>query len=46
VTDEGSGSQPGTVDVIDLVALAKVATVNVGEQAGGIDFWKSEAAKP
>ena len=46
VTDEGSGSQPGTVDVIDLIALVKVATVNVGEQAGGIDFWKSEAAKP
>jgi DNA-binding beta-propeller fold protein YncE len=42
VSIEGSGSQPGTVDVIDLQALAKVASVDVGQQAGGIDFWKSE----
>ena len=46
ISVEGSGSQPGTVDVIDLTALAKVASVEVGQQAGGIDFWKSEAAKP
>jgi YVTN family beta-propeller protein len=45
VSVEGSGSQPGTVDVIDLVALRKVASVDVGQQAGGIDFWKSEAAR-
>ena len=38
------GSEPGTVDVIDLRALAQVASVDVGQQAGGIDFWKSEAA--
>jgi len=30
----------GTVDVIDLRALQKVATIDVGQQAGGIDFWK------
>jgi DNA-binding beta-propeller fold protein YncE len=41
VTVEGIGSQPGTVDVIDLTTLAKVASVDVGQQAGGIDFWKS-----
>jgi DNA-binding beta-propeller fold protein YncE len=40
ITIEGTGSQPGTVDVIDLVALKKVASVDVGSQAGGIDFWK------
>ncbi|MGH2901152.1 MAG: YncE family protein, partial [Solirubrobacteraceae bacterium] len=40
VTVEGIGSQPGTVDVIDLAALSKVASVDVGQQAGGIDFWK------
>jgi hypothetical protein len=34
------GSEPGTVDVIDLRALQKVATIDVGQQAGGIDFWK------
>jgi DNA-binding beta-propeller fold protein YncE len=46
ISVEGSGSQPGTVDIIDLVALRKVASVDVGQQAGGIDFWKSEAARP
>ena len=43
---EGSGSQSGTVDVVDLSTLAKVASVDVGQQAGGIDFWKSEPARP
>jgi len=41
ISIEGTGSQPGTVDVIDLTTLAKVASVEVGQQAGGIDFWKS-----
>ena len=41
VTDEGVGSEPGAVDVIDLRALKKVATVDIGQQAGGIDFWKA-----
>jgi len=40
VSQEGVGSEPGTVDVIDLRALQKVATIDVGQQAGGIDFWK------
>jgi DNA-binding beta-propeller fold protein YncE len=39
-TIEGVGSQPGTVDVIDLTTLQRVASVDVGPQAGGIDFWK------
>jgi DNA-binding beta-propeller fold protein YncE len=42
ISVEGFGSQPGTVDIIDLAALKKVASVDVGQQAGGIDFWKSE----
>ncbi len=42
VTLEGVGSEPGTVDIIDLRALVRVASVDVGQQAGGIDFWKSE----
>src|SRR5438045_653868 len=37
---EGVGSQPGTVDLIDLTTMQKVASVDVGQQAGGIDFWK------
>jgi DNA-binding beta-propeller fold protein YncE len=40
ISQEGIGSEPGTVDVIDLRALQKVATIDVGQQAGGIDFWK------
>lgn len=40
VTVEGIGSQPGTVEILDLVALKTVAAVDVGPQAGGIDFWK------
>jgi DNA-binding beta-propeller fold protein YncE len=43
VTQEGVGSEPGAVDVIDLRALSRVASVDLGQQAGGIDFWKSEA---
>ena len=42
VSIEGKGSDPGTVDVIDLGALKKVASVDVAQQAGGIDFWRSE----
>src|SRR5262245_52745403 len=41
VTVEGIGSEPGTVEVIDLRALRTVAIVDVGQQAGGIDFWKT-----
>lgn len=40
VTVEGVGAQPGTVDIIDLRQLQRVASVDVGQQAGGIDFWR------
>jgi hypothetical protein len=46
ITIEGSGSQPGTVDVVDLVALKRVASIDVGAQAGGIDFFRSEPSRP
>ena len=46
VTVEGVGAEPGTVEIIDLVARRTVATVDVGQQAGGIDFWKTEPAAP
>jgi DNA-binding beta-propeller fold protein YncE len=42
VSVEGIGSQPGTVEMIDLRALATVATLDVGSMAGGIDVWKEE----
>lgn len=40
VTVEGIGSEPGTVEVIDLRALKTVATLDVGAAAAGIDFYK------
>ena len=45
VTVEGVGSEPGTVEIIDLKALKIVATVDVGQEAAGIDFYKIESAK-
>ena len=42
VTSEGVGAAPGKVDVYDLGALARVASVEVGQQAGGIAFWRME----
>ena len=42
VTLEGVGSDPGTVEVYDLAILRRVATVDIGKQAGGIAFWKVE----
>jgi DNA-binding beta-propeller fold protein YncE len=42
VSVEGVGSQPGTVEMIDLRALQTVASVDVGSMAGGIDVWKEE----
>jgi hypothetical protein len=44
VTLEGVGAEPGTVDVVDLTSLTRVASVDVGQQAGGIDFWRTEPA--
>jgi DNA-binding beta-propeller fold protein YncE len=46
ISVEGIGSDPGTVEVIDLDAMKTVGTVDVGQQAAGIDFWKTEPAKP
>ena len=40
VSVEGVGSEPGTVEVIDLRARRRVASVDVGQMAGGIDVWK------
>jgi DNA-binding beta-propeller fold protein YncE len=40
VTVEGVGSEPGTVEIIDLVMMKTVATVDVAQGAAGIDFYK------
>ena len=45
VTSEGVGAAPGKVDLYDLRALVKIGTVDVGQQAGGIAFWKMEAVR-
>lgn len=45
ISIEGIGSDPGTVEIIDLQTLKSVATVDVGAQAGGIDFLRTEAAR-
>ena len=42
ISIEGVGAEPGTVDIVDLTALRTVASVDVGQMAGGIDFWKME----
>lgn len=42
ITVEGVGGDPGTVEVIDLEAGARVASATIGKQAGGIAFWKME----
>ena len=45
ISVEGIGSEPGTVEVIDLGTFESVAAIDVGQQAGGIDFWKVEPAR-
>jgi hypothetical protein len=40
VTVEGVGSEPGTVEIIDLLVMKTVATVDVAQEAAGIDFYK------
>ncbi len=42
VSVEGIGGEPGTMDVIDIKKAEKVASVDMGKQAGGIIFWKME----
>jgi DNA-binding beta-propeller fold protein YncE len=42
VSVEGKGGEPGTMDVIDLKKATKVASADLGKQAGGIIFWKME----
>ena len=45
VTSEGVGSAPGKVDAVDLQTLTVVGTVDVGQQASGIAFWKMSTGK-
>jgi DNA-binding beta-propeller fold protein YncE len=45
VSVEGIGSERGTVEIIELSALKTVATVDVPEEAAGIDFLRMEPVK-
>ena len=45
ISVEGIGAEPGTVEIIDLTALKIVASVDVAEQAAGIDFLRTEPAR-
>ncbi len=40
VSVEGVGAEPGKVDIYDVATARLVASVAVGQQAGGIAFWK------
>ena len=42
ISVEGVQADPGTVDVIDLRTFETRASIDVGKQASGIDFWKIE----
>ena len=44
VSVEGKGAEPGKVDVYDLESYELVGSVGVGQQAGGIIFWRMEPA--
>jgi len=44
VTSEGVGAEPGKVDAYDIGVLSRVGSVDVGQQASGIAFWKMEPA--
>jgi DNA-binding beta-propeller fold protein YncE len=41
ISVEGVGSEPGTVEMIDLQTHQRIATIDVGQMAGGIDVLKN-----
>lgn len=42
VSVEGVGAEPCRVHIIELDPVREVASVDVGQQAGGITFWRME----
>ena len=42
ISVEGVGAEPGKVDIYDLRTFQEVASVEVGQQAGGIIFWRMD----
>ena len=45
VSVEGVGAEPGTVEASDLISLKVAASIDVPEQAAGIDFLRLEPSK-
>ena len=45
VTEEGRGSEAGILEVFDLATMRSVATLELGQQAAGIDFFRMEPAR-
>ncbi len=45
ITEEGKGSEPGTLEVFDLRSLKSVATLDLGQQAAGLDFFRTEPVR-
>ncbi len=45
VTVEGIGGEPGTVEVIEIATGERVASAEIGKQAGGIALWKATGAE-
>jgi YVTN family beta-propeller protein len=45
VTVEGIGAEPGTVEIIDLASYKVAASVDVAQEAAGIDFLRMEPAR-
>jgi DNA-binding beta-propeller fold protein YncE len=45
VSVEGVGSEPGTLEIIDLAALKIVASLDLPEQAAGVEFLRTEPAR-
>jgi DNA-binding beta-propeller fold protein YncE len=46
ITEEGRGSEPGVLEVFDLRSRKSVATVDLGQQAAGLDFFRMEPTRP
>jgi DNA-binding beta-propeller fold protein YncE len=45
VSVEGVGSEPGTVEIIELTSLKIVASLDLPEEAAGIDFLRTEPSR-
>jgi DNA-binding beta-propeller fold protein YncE len=45
ITQEGVGSEPGTLEVFELATFTSVGTLDLGQQAAGVDFYKMGPAR-